>query len=523
MKRLMVLILLFVSVASLTGCIKGVESCPVANTTPGEENNQKEKSSTNMISSAQLSPAVFAALEAEWSAWSAKDEMQKVVSSHLPGHIYKQFDAWAECEEFVGFKIFNPLEDSGFEKGSYVGMPVGANDVSRFYISLYGTNEGQVQWIHVQSGYRDGEIRINVNAQISPDVIKESLDAQEPLITEDSGERYVATEALLTQGPVTYSIRVIGGKGEWDGVRETLEEVLPYFGKSFLGAPTKTPTPSPEPEPIKTPTPSPAPEPTEEPDMTPIPTESPIPTETPVPTEAVVEKKSLLDFLRIAMEPVGHAMYVWSGGWNEEDTGAGEEAVTLGVSPVWAEFAAKQDDTYNYKETKYQIHNGLDCSGYIGWAVYNVLETENGKEGYVSSATKIAEEFAARGLGEYIPVRKISHWQAGDIMSMEGHTWIVVGMCEDGSVLLLHCSPPGVSFCGIKLADGSKSLAVSLAERIMQTYYPEWYARYPRCSRSISYLTKSSAMRWSREILKDEEGLAGMSAEEIISILFNER
>lgn len=227
MKNLIVF-LSFILIISLAGCVKGVESCPAAETTPGAETIQEEDAA-NLISSAQLSPAVYDALRAEWSAWNAKDEMQKLVSSHLPGNIYKQFETWAECETFLGFELFNPLENSEFEKGSYVGMPLGANGASRFYVNLYGSNEGQVQWIYVQSGYRDGEIRIDVNAQIFPDVVKGNVDNQEPLITEDSGERYVATEALLARGPVTYSIRVIGGKGEWDAVRATLEKVLPYF------------------------------------------------------------------------------------------------------------------------------------------------------------------------------------------------------------------------------------------------------------------------------------------------------
>ena len=287
--------------------------------------------------------------------------------------------------------------------------------------------------------------------------------------------------------------------------------------------PEKTATPSPELTETPTPTMTSEPTPTMTPEPTNTPTPAPAETPTPTPTEAPVEDtKSLLGFLQIAVQPVGQTMYVWGGGWNEEDTGAGAEAVTLGVSPAWAEFAAKQDETYNYQETRYQIHDGLDCSGYVGWAVYNVLESENGKEGYVLSSTKMAEEFASRGLGEYIPAKEMTYWQAGDIMSMKGHVWIAVGACEDGSVLLLHASPPGVIFCGTELADGSKSLAVSLAEHMMQTYYPEWYAKYPECSRPHSYLTNSSAMRWSREVLSDKEGLAGMSAEEVVFVLYGQ-
>ena len=213
-------------------------------------------------------------------------------------------------------------------------------------------------------------------------------------------------------------------------------------------------------------------------------------------------------------------MYVWGGGWNEEDTGAGIEAVTLGVSPQWAIFAAQQGSGYDMDDTRYQIHDGLDCSGYVGWAVYNVLETENGRPGYVMASTKMAQTYADMGLGTYIPASEMTVWQAGDIMSMKGHVWIVVGQCDDGSVLFLHASPPGVMFSGTKLADGSESDATALAERIMREYYPDWYARFPESARSYSYLTDSSAMRWYEEVLSDYEGLRGMTAEEVVGEIF---
>lgn len=242
------------------------------------------------------------------------------------------------------------------------------------------------------------------------------------------------------------------------------------------------------------------------------------------PTEPVIEEGpgvSVLDFLRIATEPVGRTMYIWGGGWNEEDTGAGIEAVAPGVSSRWAEFAAEQDSSYNYKDHRYQIHDGLDCSGYVGWAVYNVLETESGREGYVGKAAGMAEDLAERGLGEFIPVDQLEQWLPGDIMSMKGHVWICVGMCEDGSVLLLHASPPGVIFSGTSLPDGSGSQATALAKQIMQEHYPDWYRRYPDCTRSHSYLEQSSAMRWSNQVLQDEEGLRQLSAEEVVERLFS--
>jgi len=263
-----------------------------------------------------------------------------------------------------------------------------------------------------------------------------------------------------------------------------------------------------------------APEPTT---TVPIPTTTIPPTTVPpttVPPTTMPDTVSILDFLRIAAQPVGSTMYVWGGGWNEADTAAGIEAVTLGVSPQWAEFAAQQGSGYDMNDTRYQIHDGLDCSGYVGWAVYNALETENGRPGYVMSSTKMAKTYADMGLGTYIPAAEIVDWQAGDIMSMQGHVWIVVGQCDDGSVLFLHASPPGVMFSGTELPDGSESQATALAARIMRDYFPGWYARFPDSARPHSYLTASSAMRWSLDVLSDEEGLRELPADAVIAMMF---
>jgi hypothetical protein len=134
----------------------------------------------------------------------------------------------------------------------------------------------------------------------------------------------------------------------------------------------------------------------------------------------------------------------------------------------------------------------------------------------VGKASQMAQDFAELGFGEYIPADEMTQWLPGDIMSMKGHVWISLGMCDDGSVLMVHSSPPGVILCGTALPDGGESDAVRLAEAIMSEHYPDWYARFPECSRSCSYLTKSSAMRWSHQVLSDEDGLLEMSAKDVI-------
>ena len=171
-----------------------------------------------------------------------------MVSSHIPGVCQKDFDAWSECEAFIGFSIQNPLESSSeLEKGTYVGMPTEFMDAPHVHVSWYGTKEGNVEWVSVQSGYRNDQIRIVVDAKLYGDPAEgkssdsgwatelESLeylantDGTSPVISEDSGERYFASTAYMAQGYVLYSIRVIGEPNMQDEVRDALDEILPCF------------------------------------------------------------------------------------------------------------------------------------------------------------------------------------------------------------------------------------------------------------------------------------------------------
>lgn len=230
---------------------------------------------------------------------------------------------------------------------------------------------------------------------------------------------------------------------------------------------------------------------------------------------------SLAKLLLLAKEPLCNTMYVWGGGWNEKDTAAGPEACSLGVSPAWKAFAAIQDTSYDYKKTRFQIHDGLDCSGFIGWLIYNLFETENGREGYVFPACRVAHELSMRGYGIFTPAGQVTTWQAGDILSSPDHVWLSLGMCEDGSVVMLHATPPGVILSGTKLPNGNKeSLAEELAARYMQTYYPKWYEKFPKHSREYKCLLESGRMRWDKNMLTDEWGLRNMCAKDILAWMF---
>lgn len=249
---------------------------------------------------------------------------------------------------------------------------------------------------------------------------------------------------------------------------------------------------------------------------------------TTVPVEGT---STIKNFLKTAIAPVGSTMYVWGGGWNKADTGAGTDAKRIGLSPTWRSFAKNKKASYNYKNYRYQIHNGLDCSGYVGWTVYNVLNTKKNKKGYVYSASKQAKQFSKLGFGSYKSAKKVKDYKAGDIMSSTcsccGHVWIVIGECKDGSVVLIHSSPAGVQINGTVTPKGKKnSQAVKLAKKYMKKYYKSWYKRYSKVDRGSSYLSHYGQMRWkttgSHIVLSDPDGYQNMSPEDILKDLFAE-
>ena len=238
-----------------------------------------------------------------------------------------------------------------------------------------------------------------------------------------------------------------------------------------------------------------------------------------------LEKSTIKKLLQTALQPVGSTMYVWGGGWNAADNGADITARTIGVSPQWKKFFQQQSSGYNFRNYRYQIKNGLDCSGYVGWVIYNTFNKTSGNSGYVMGAQHMASTFAGYGWGSYKPASSVTDFKAGDIMSLpSGHVYIVVGQCSDGSVVLLHSSPCGVMISGTTTRSGANSEAMSLASHYMKTYYPQWYAKFPACSRGASYLTSYNQMRWhigtKKSMLSDPDGYRNKTARQILKNLF---
>lgn len=238
----------------------------------------------------------------------------------------------------------------------------------------------------------------------------------------------------------------------------------------------------------------------------------------PAPCSTVTVKDELL----AGLEPVGKCLYVYGGGWNEEDTGAGTEAVTKGVSPQWEKFYNENDSGYDFETTRYQIHDGLDCTGYVGWVMYQLFGDKYSSSGYVFPSSAVARNYASLFGSTVIPREEIVTRKSGDIMATRGHVYIVVGQCDDGSVVILHASVPSVSLAGTADKDGNPdSKAARLAKQYMETYFPEEAAKYQNYLRdNPDYLNNYDEIVWNDSVLSDPDHYRDMSAEEILKDLF---
>ena len=212
--------------------------------------DQTESQNLALIDPDMLSQNIYDALQYEWETWENLSSEQKMLSSHLPGHCRDDFSDWEDCEKFFSISILNPLEDSTWlEKGTYVGMPAGFRDAPPVEASWYGTQDGHVEWISVQSGYYDKEIRVILNAMMYGSPAEEKskdsgwsveLERQfyleyqtdgTTVITEDSGDRFISRTAYFVKENVLYRVSAIGEPNTQDEVHETLERALADFNK----------------------------------------------------------------------------------------------------------------------------------------------------------------------------------------------------------------------------------------------------------------------------------------------------
>ena len=227
---------------------------------------------------------------------------------------------------------------------------------------------------------------------------------------------------------------------------------------------------------------------------------------------------TLTKFLKTMIQPVGNTLYVWGGGHDAWTDGDG---LRIGMNPKWKQFYNQQGASYNYTKHRYEYQNGLDCSGLVSWAVYNTYNTKsNQKEtAYSSTSTGFPAYLTNKGFGSHGKVSG-GTFTPGDVVSMTGHVWVVLGMCSDGSLVIVHATPPVVQISGtVNTAGSTNSEAVKLANAYMKKYYSDAAGKYNLCIASKAYVNNVDRFQWSSSSMRDPDGLRNMTAAQVLEKL----
>lgn len=246
--------------------------------------------------------------------------------------------------------------------------------------------------------------------------------------------------------------------------------------------------------------------------------------------EQPTSSKTVKNYLLNALKPVGSTLYVWGGGW-------AQPTVTYkGLYPKWKQWYDANSGSYDYNDYRdlsvATRAKGLDCSGFVAWSTYNVMQTKSGVgAGYATSADSVAATYAGFGWGTkrtQATLKKNNYrgqFKAGDVASSPGHAWIVLGQCDDGSYVIVHSTPPCVQIAGTPTPSGNySSEAISLARKYMKKYYSSTVNKFGLGSSTgyATYFSGCNTMRWKSSVLSDPDGYLSMDAAEILADLFGE-
>ena len=234
--------------------------------------------------------------------------------------------------------------------------------------------------------------------------------------------------------------------------------------------------------------------------------------------------KTIKNYLAGALQPVGQALYVWGGGWND--------STRKGLSPTMTQWYNKWTsnpsgyDYNNYRNLSTTNRaKGFDCSGFVGWSAYQVMQTQSGVGyGYTVVSGEIGSYYKGKGWGSIITQSYLSKngWtlKPGDIGYNDGHTWIVIGQCSDKSAVIVHSTPQaGVQISGTTTPTGSySSEAVALAKKYMSMY--SGYSIFNYHPSVGNYIRNGNFLRWNGNTLSDPDGYYNMTADQILYDLF---
>ena len=234
--------------------------------------------------------------------------------------------------------------------------------------------------------------------------------------------------------------------------------------------------------------------------------------------------KTIKNYLAGALMPVGQALYVWGGGWNDSTRKGLSDTMTNWYNKWSANPSGYDYNNYRDLSTSNRA-KGFDCSGFVGWSAYQVMQTQSGVGyGYTVVSGEIGSYYKGKGWGTIVNQSYLSQngWELkpGDIGYNDGHTWIVLGQCSDKSVVIIHSTPQaGVQISGTTTPTGSySSEAVALAKKYMSLY--SGYSIFNYHPSVGNYIRNGNYLRWNGNTLSDPDGYYNMTADQILYDLF---
>lgn len=272
MKRYSVLIAVAVFVLSLAGCTTAPspgstgKSRPVTNAADvqiiGMISGEKESSyqveallpTTDLSSVGQ---PIAEKLSQEWDEFDSMTKEQQCTSSKLWGVVDIQTDTWDDCEEAIGFTLYNPLETLDWlNKTGYFGMEHVDSQTPIAHVQVTAnasqTADRKLGEVSVIAGYKDGDVRITLTETVSSSTESFTIGSvytgyatyEQDTVTTGSGivvlimtvngtnnigyydGDYFDSTAYWVKDNVFYALRVFGNETDKAEIQATLDKIL---------------------------------------------------------------------------------------------------------------------------------------------------------------------------------------------------------------------------------------------------------------------------------------------------------
>lgn len=272
MKRYSVLIAVAVFVLSLAGCTTAPspgstgKSRPVTNAADVQiiEMISGEKESSYRVEAllpttdlSSVGQPLADKISQEWDEFDSMTKEQQRTSSKLWGVVDIQTDTWDDCEEAIGFALYNPLETLDWlSKTGCFGMesvdshaPTAHVQVTANTAQTADRKPGEVSAI---AGYKDDDVRITLAATVSSSTESFSTGSvytgyatyEQNTVTTGSGTTvlivtvngtnnigyydgdYFDSTAYWVKDNVFYALRVFGNETDKAEIQATLDKLL---------------------------------------------------------------------------------------------------------------------------------------------------------------------------------------------------------------------------------------------------------------------------------------------------------